>query len=52
MLMKSLGLCLLAMATPYPAAPQTGSDMQKILDRLDKLETTSCSRKFTICASS
>ena len=38
MLTKSLGLCLLAMAMPYPAAPQTASDMQKIIDRLDKLE--------------
>ena len=38
MLMKSLGVCWLAMAMPRAAAPQTASDMQKILDRLDKLE--------------
>jgi len=38
MLTKSLGLCLLALLMPRPAAPQTSSDMQKILERLDKLE--------------
>ena len=38
MLTKSLGLCLLALAMPRPAAPQTSPDMQKIIDRLDKLE--------------
>jgi hypothetical protein len=38
MLTKSLGLCLLAIAMPHPAAPQTGPDMQKIIERLDKLE--------------
>ena len=35
MLTKSLGLCLLAIAMPHPAAPQTGPDMQKIIERLD-----------------
>ncbi|MGA2711735.1 MAG: hypothetical protein ABSG41_01410 [Bryobacteraceae bacterium] len=38
MLTKSLGLCLLALAMPRPAAPQASPDMQKIIDRLDKLE--------------
>jgi hypothetical protein len=38
MLTKSLGLCLLAIAMPHPAAPQTGPDVQKIIERLDKLE--------------
>ena len=38
MLTKSLGLCLLAVLIPLPAAPQTSPDMQKILERLDKLE--------------
>jgi hypothetical protein len=38
MLTKSLGLCLLAIAMPRPAAPQTGPDMQKIIERLDQLE--------------
>jgi hypothetical protein len=38
MLTKSLCLCLLAIAMPRAAAPQTGPDMQKIIDRLDKLE--------------
>jgi hypothetical protein len=38
MLTKSLGLCLLAIAMPHPAAPQTGPDMQKIVERLDRLE--------------
>ena len=38
MLTKSLGLCLLAIAMPRPAAPQTSPDMQKIIERLDKLE--------------
>lgn len=38
MLTKSLGLCLLVIAIPRPAAPQTGPDMQKIIERLDKLE--------------
>jgi len=38
MLTKSLGLCLLALAMPRPAAPQTSPDMQKIIERLDKLE--------------
>ena len=38
MLTKSLCLCLLAVAMPHPAAPQTNPDMQKIIDRLDKLE--------------
>ena len=38
MLTKSLCLCLLALAVPHPAAPQTSPDMQRILERLDKLE--------------
>lgn len=38
MLTKSLCLCLLTLAMPHPAAPQTGPDMQKLIDRLDKLE--------------
>jgi hypothetical protein len=38
MLTKSLGLCLLAIAMPRPAAPQTSPDMQTIIERLDKLE--------------
>jgi hypothetical protein len=38
MLTKSLCLCLLALAMPHPAAPQTSPDMQKIIERLDKLE--------------
>jgi hypothetical protein len=38
MLTKSLGLCLLAIALPRPAAPQNSPDMQKIIERLDKLE--------------
>jgi hypothetical protein len=38
MLTKSLGLCLLAIAMPRPASPQTSPDLQKIIDRLDKLE--------------
>ncbi len=38
MLTKSLGLCLLAIAMPRAAAPQTSPDMQKIIDRLDQLE--------------
>jgi len=38
MLPKSLGLCLLALLMPLAAAPQTSPDMQKILERLDKLE--------------
>ena len=38
MLTKSLGLCLLAIAMPRAAAPQTGPDMQTIIQRLDKLE--------------
>jgi hypothetical protein len=38
MLTKLLGLCLLALATPSHAAPQTGPDMQAIVERLDKLE--------------
>jgi hypothetical protein len=38
MLTKALGLCLLALATPLLAIAQTGSDMQKIMERLDKLE--------------
>jgi hypothetical protein len=38
MLTKSLGLCLLALLMPRPATPQTSPDMQKILERLDKLE--------------
>ena len=37
-LTKSLGLCLLPLLMPRPAAPQTSPDMQKILERLDKLE--------------
>ena len=38
MLTKSLCLCLLALAMPRLAAPQTSPDMQKIIERLDKLE--------------
>jgi hypothetical protein len=38
MLTKTLGLCLLALAVPRPAAPQTSPDLRKIFDRLDKLE--------------
>ncbi len=39
MLTKSSGLFLLALVMPLPAAPQTSPDMQKILERLDKLES-------------
>jgi hypothetical protein len=38
MLTKTIGLCLLTFAMPRPAAPQTSPDVQKIFDRLDKLE--------------
>ena len=38
MLIKSLCLCVLAFATPRAAAAQTSSDMQKLVERLDKLE--------------
>ena len=38
MLTKSLGICLLALALPRLAAPQTAPDLQKIMDRLDQLE--------------
>ncbi len=38
MLTKSLCLCLLALAMPRNAAPQTSPDIQKVLERLDKLE--------------
>ena len=38
MLKKSQYLCLLALAIPHPAASQTSPDMQKIIERLDKLE--------------
>ncbi|HEY3826329.1 MAG TPA: hypothetical protein VGL82_17310 [Bryobacteraceae bacterium] len=39
MLTKSAGLCLLALLVPFPAAPQTNPDVQKILERLDRLES-------------
>jgi hypothetical protein len=38
MLTKSLCLSFLALAMPRPAAPQSPPDMQKIIERLDKLE--------------
>jgi hypothetical protein len=38
MLTKSLCLSVLALAMPRPAAPQSPPDMQKIIERLDKLE--------------
>ena len=38
MLTKSPVLYLLALLMPFPAAPQSSPDMQKILERLDKLE--------------
>jgi hypothetical protein len=38
MLKKSLGLCLLAIAMPRLATPQTSPDIQRIIERLDKLE--------------
>jgi hypothetical protein len=38
MLTKTLGLCLLGLAMPHRAAPQTSPDLQKIFDRLDRLE--------------
>ncbi len=43
MLMKSLPAriaagCLLAFASARPALPQSSPDLQKVLDRLDKLE--------------
>ena len=38
MLTKFLCLCLLALTMPHAAAPQSSPDMQKIIERLDKLE--------------
>ncbi len=38
MLTKSLVLCFLALAMPRLAAAQTSPDMQRIIERLDKLE--------------
>jgi hypothetical protein len=38
MLTKFLGVSLLAFTLARPAAPQTSPDIQKVLDRLDKLE--------------
>jgi hypothetical protein len=44
MLKKTLGVCVLVLVMPRPAAPQynaapqTSPDMQKIIERLDKLE--------------
>jgi hypothetical protein len=38
MLTKSLGLSLLVLAMPRLAAPQTNPDVQRIIERLDKLE--------------
>ena len=38
MLTKSLCLSFLALAMPRPAASQNPPDMQKIMERLDKLE--------------
>ena len=36
--MKSICLCVLAIAVTRVATPQTSPDMQKIVERLDKLE--------------
>jgi len=38
MLTKWSGLCLLVLATPSHAVPQTGPDMQTIVERLNRLE--------------
>ena len=38
MLTKTIGLCLLTFAMSRSATPQTSPDVQKIFDRLDKLE--------------
>ena len=39
MLTRLPGLCLCALAFALPASPQSSPDVQKILDRLDKLES-------------